>query len=156
MRVGFWPSSKSNMAWASDAATAGTTPLISPQPLTPWFVLTLTNTRSRQIVARRPLIRMEEVRSATEAAAFWAADTRSASSAAPAAQPRPRTSRRARVCDGSNRLMGSSSRDRKTLLAHGTWYDSRDGAEVVATVKTFPTRLDPLSWLADPVESLEP
>jgi len=36
-----------NIASASAAATVGTTPLISPQPLTPWFVPSLTNTRSR-------------------------------------------------------------------------------------------------------------
>ena len=85
MRVGFSPSISSNSDSASGFATRGSTPLISPQPVMPWFVSIFTYTAGPTHVAFIFVILIDDDLSATLAAGLFSWPTASESIACPAA-----------------------------------------------------------------------
>ncbi len=98
-RVGFSSRSSSRSDSARAQATRGSRPVTSPQPTTLAFVSTLTYALVPAGRARKPVMRIDEPRSATgPPGAGWAARASDAASSAPpaatAAAPAVRTSRR--------------------------------------------------------------
>ena len=87
MRVGFSPSSKSNIALASSSAAVGTRALTSPQPVILWFVSISTYTLLCTRCVFIAVMRMLEAESATPAAGFFSWAIASFISHSPAIAP---------------------------------------------------------------------